>query len=93
MKINEIENNIENYSKNMTVFFNKRTGEIKYVISGIQDMNSFDDIEPDLRIIWDYEILPRNMEVMMNPKSYIVAEGRIYLNSDMKNSIIREYRK
>lgn len=77
MKINEIENNIENFEKHMTVYFNKKSGKIVACPSGISDMSPYMDYDPELLKIWDYEILPLDIEVMYNRDNFIVQNGEL----------------
>lgn len=79
MKINEIENNIENYESHMTVYFNKKSGKIVACPSGINDMTPYKDYDEDLLKIWDYEILPLDVEVMYNRENFVVQDGQIKL--------------
>lgn len=79
MKIDEIENNIENYESHMTVYFNKKSGKIVACPSGINDMTPYLDYDPELLNIWDYEILPLDTEVMYNRDNFIIQDGEIRL--------------
>lgn len=79
MKINEIENNIENYESHMTVYFNKKSGKIVACPSGINDMTPYENYDEELLKIWDYEILPLDVEVMYNRENFVVQDGQIKL--------------
>ena len=79
MKINQIENNIENFEKYMTVYFNKITGKIVACPSGVNDMKPYEQYDPFLLQIWDYEILPLDHEVMFNRENFVVQDGQIKL--------------
>lgn len=84
MKINEIENNIENFEKYMTVYFNKETGKIVACPSGINDMTPYKDYDPALLSIWDYEILPLDRDVMFNRDNFIIQDSQIKLTKTPK---------
>ena len=58
--------NIENHLNNMTIFFSKKTGEIKSFATGIQDMNYFGNDKEDYELIWDYVVIPRDDKVIRN---------------------------
>jgi|GEM_PF-2963615 len=79
MKIHEIKNNVENFEKNMTVYFNKKTGKIIACHSGIADMTPYKKQDPELLEIWDYEILPINNEVIYNKDNFKIQNGEIRL--------------
>lgn len=79
MKIHEIENNVENFEKNMTVYFNKKTGKIIACHSGIADMTPYKKQDSELLEIWDYEILPINNEVIYNKDNFKIQNGEIRL--------------
>lgn len=83
MKINEIENNIENFEKYMTVYFNKSTGKIIACPSGIADMTPYEAQDPQLLEIWDYEILPIDHGVMYNRDNFKIQNGEIRLVKEL----------
>lgn len=58
--------NIEEHLNNMTIFFSKKTGEIKSFATGIQDMNYFGNDKEDYELIWDYVVIPRDDKVLRN---------------------------
>lgn len=82
MKINEIENNIENFESHMTVYFNKETGLIVGCPTGIHDMSNYKHHDPALLEIWDYEILPLDLNVIYNRNSFRVKNGELVLVSN-----------
>ncbi|HAT4156191.1 hypothetical protein OEG88_06155 [Clostridium perfringens] len=81
MKINEIENTIENFEKYMTVFFNKKTGLIVGCPTGINDMTNYEKHDPELLEIWDYEIFPLDLNVIYNRDSFRVKDRELVLIS------------
>lgn len=83
MKINEIVNNIENFEKYMTVYFNKKTGKIIACPSGIADMTPYKAQDPELLDIWDYEVLPIDHDVMYNRDNFIIKGGEIRLVKEL----------
>ena len=58
--------NIEEHQNNMTLFYSKKTGEIKSFATGIQDMNYFGNDKEDYELIWDYVVIPRDDKVIRN---------------------------
>ena len=82
MKINEIENNIENFETHMTVYFNKTTGLIVGCPTGIHDMSNYKSCDPALLEIWDYEILPLDLNVIYNRNSFRIKNGELVLVSN-----------
>ncbi len=79
MKINEIENNIENFEKYMTVYYNKKTGKIVGCPSGLGDMTNYEKHDPALLDIWDYTILPIDWNVIYNREKFKVVNGALKL--------------
>lgn len=57
---------IEEMENSMTLFYSKRTGEIKGWCSGIQNMSFYGDDAEDYSIIWDFVVLPKDTNVMQN---------------------------
>ena len=43
----------------MTIFFNRRTGRIMQISTGIQDMNAFGDEKEDFELIWDFIVVEK----------------------------------
>ncbi|MDK0982908.1 hypothetical protein P5F71_07635 [Clostridium perfringens] len=83
MKITEIENNIKNFETHMTVYFNKKSGKIIACPSGICDMKPYEEQDPSLLEIWDYEILPINYNVIYNREDFLVKEGKIVVKDSV----------
>ena len=57
---------IKTHQSNMTLFYSKKTGEIKSYATGIQDMNYFGNDKEDYTLIWDYIVIPRDDKVLRN---------------------------
>lgn len=56
----------------MTIFFNKRTGKIMQISTGIQDMNAFGDEKEDFELIWDFIVVEKDTFVMSNADQFLV---------------------
>jgi hypothetical protein len=61
---------IKQMEDNMTIFYTKRTGDIKNIASGIQDMSFFGVDAEDFSAIWDYAVLPKEDYVLNNLKLF-----------------------
>jgi hypothetical protein len=62
---------IEEMQNNMTVFYRKKTGEIKTIIGGINDMSAFGAEQEDMELIWGYVVIPRDTYVINNSQNFI----------------------
>ena len=62
------------HEENMTLFFSKRTGEIKNHCGGVQDMGFFADDKEDMKQIYDYVVKPYDLDVILNSDRYIIAD-------------------
>lgn len=60
----------------MTLFYSKRTGDIKNFVTGESDMGFYGDDEPDFAEIWDYVILPRDDYVLNNFLQFKIEDGK-----------------
>lgn len=56
----------------MSIFFNKRTGKIMQIATGIQDMNAFGDEKEDFELIWDFIVVEKDTFVMSNTEQFLV---------------------
>ena len=56
----------------MTIFFNKRTGKIMQISTGIQDMNAFGDEKEDFELIWDSIVVEKDTFVMTNSEQFLI---------------------
>lgn len=56
----------------MTIFFNRRTGRIMQISTGIQDMNAFGDEKEDFELIWDFIVVEKDTFVMSNTEQFLV---------------------
>ncbi|MDB8553246.1 hypothetical protein [Turicibacter sanguinis] len=64
--------NIEDYDSVMTVFFVKRTGKIKMIADGRQDMSMFGDDEIEQSMIWDYVVVEKDDFIKDNTNQFYV---------------------
>jgi hypothetical protein len=60
----------------MTVFFNKRTGNIRIISGGEQTMNIFGEEKQDYELIYDFIVLEFDRYVLENSGSFYVDENR-----------------
>lgn len=51
---------LEEHNKSMTIYYYKRTGEIKNMAYGMLDMSFFGDYEDDYKLIVDYIVVDRD---------------------------------
>ena len=65
--------------ENMTVFYNKRTGSIKALISGEQDMNLYGEEKEDYEQIYDFIVVDLDEYVFSNHRSFAVVDGQLKL--------------
>lgn len=56
----------------MTLFYSKRTGEIKCCATGIQDMSFWGKDAEDYSIIWDCVVLEKDEYVIRNREKFRV---------------------
>ncbi|MCR2045481.1 hypothetical protein [Anaerosalibacter massiliensis] len=63
----------------MTLFYSKRTGEIKNYQTGISDMGFYGDDEEDFSKIWDYIVVDRDDYVLDNVEQFKVVNEKIKL--------------
>lgn len=86
MRINEIENSVENYEKYMTIYYNKKSGKIVGCPTGINDMTPYKLHDPQLLEIWDYTILPVDYNVINNRENFVVQDGKIKIEQSVVNN-------
>lgn len=63
----------------MTLFYSKRTGEIKAYTTGITDMGYFGEDEKDFTIIYDFIVVERDDYVLDNVGQFKIIDGKIKL--------------
>lgn len=74
---------IEEMQDSMTVYFSKRTGEIKSIVGGIQSMEVFGVDKEDYELIWDLVVIEKDEYVMQNMDKFRVDEGNIKLKENI----------
>lgn len=60
----------------LTIFYNKRTGIIKELCSGEQDMNWFGDEAQDYELIYDFVVVDFDQYILENYMSMVVVDGK-----------------
>ncbi len=63
----------------LTVFYNKRTGSIKELCGGKQDMNWFGEEKQDFELIFDFVHVPFDSYIFENFTKMEVVEGKVKL--------------
>ena len=56
----------------MSVFFNRRTGKIMQITTGIQDMSTFGEEKEDFELIWDVIVVEKDEDVMKNVSQFVI---------------------
>lgn len=67
----------------MTLFYSKRTGEIKNYVTGVSDMGFYGKDEEDYSLIIDYIIVDLDEYVLANFKQFKIADKNIKLKENM----------
>lgn len=71
-------------NEKMTLFYSKRTGEIKAYTNGQTDMGFFGDDQKDFELIFDYLVVDSDDYVMDNTERFQVVEGKVkYIQPDI----------
>ena len=65
----------------MTLFYSKRTGEIKNYMQGYSDMGFFGNDEGDYSQIYDFIITDNDDYVLANIEQFEIIEGQIKLKN------------
>lgn len=63
----------------LTVFYNKRTGSIKELCGGEQDMDWFGEEKEDYEQIFDFIIVDHDEYILQNFINFHVVEGELKL--------------
>lgn len=66
----------------LTLYFNKRTGEIKEMCSGARDMSIYGDEEQDYKLIIGYLVIDYDDYVFQNYYLFKIEDGKIKLKND-----------
>lgn len=80
---------IEEMQSSMTLFYSKRTGEIKSLATGIQDMSYFGDDSQDYSLIWNFVVINIDENVIKNPQMFKVNIETKLL--EMKPDAVSQY--
>lgn len=67
----------------MTLFYSKRTGEIKAYTTGISDMGYYGDDEEDFSIIYDFIVADRDDYVLNNIEQFEIVDGEVKLKENI----------
>ena len=64
-------------NKKLTIFYNKRTGAIKELCSGEQDMSWFGDEKEDYELIFDFIRVEFDDFILENYQNMYIEDGRV----------------
>lgn len=65
----------------LTIYFNKRTGTIKELCSGTQDMSWFGDEEKDYELIYDFIVVDDDRFIFENIQMFYVVDGQLKIQN------------
>lgn len=63
----------------MTLFYSKRTGEIKAYTTGVTDMGYFGEDKEDMSVIYDFIVVDRDDYVVDNIEQFKIIDEKIKL--------------
>ena len=63
----------------LTIFYNKRTGSIKELCGGKQDMNWFGNEKQDFELIFDYVHVDFDSYIIENYINMMIVDGEVKL--------------
>lgn len=72
----------------LTIFYNKRTGTIKELCGGEQDMNWFGEEAQDYELIFDYIVVDYDHFILENYMNMVVVDGAVKMR---EQEIPKEY--
>ena len=73
----------------LTIFYNKRTGSIKELCGGEQDMNWFGDEAQDYELIFDYIVVDYDAYIIENYMNMKVVENKVkIIQSDIPEKYV-----
>lgn len=70
-------------NEKMTLFFSKRTGEIKGYVTGISNMDYYGDDKEDYSVIFDFIIVGLDDYVLNNTNQFAIRDGEIKLKENV----------
>lgn len=71
-EVNQNSHNIDDFNSVMTVYYVKRTGAIKTIADGRQDMSLFGEEEFEYTQIWNYTVVEKDDFVRNNVSEFCV---------------------
>ena len=84
-----MDNNIETFNKNMTVFYSKTTKEVRAISGGIQDFEFFGINKDDYSIIYDKVVVEYDSYAIRNMTLFKIENGDLKLiDKEMLNKYI-----
>lgn len=72
----------------LTLFYNKRTGEIKELCSGSQNMDWFGEEKQDYMLIFDFIVIDYDAYVLNNSHQFYISDENVKLKQD---SVLNKY--
>lgn len=72
----------------LTLFYNKRTGDIKELCSGQQNMDWFGAEKEDYMKIFDFIVIDYDAYILNNSHQFHVSDGNVKLKQE---SILNKY--
>lgn len=72
----------------LTLFYNKRTGEIKELCSGAQNMDWFGEEKQDYMLIFDFIVIDYDAYILNNSHQFYVSDGNVKLKQE---SVLNKY--
>ena len=70
-------------SDKMTIFYSRRTGEIKAYTTGITDFGYFGEDEEDMKIIYDFVVVDLDNYVLDNINQFKIEDDEIRLKESI----------
>lgn len=70
-------------NEKMTLFFSKRTGEIKGYVTGVGSMDYYGDDKEDYSIIFDYTVVDLDDYVLNSINQFVIRDGEIKLKENI----------
>ena len=67
----------------MTIFYSKRSGDIKGFTSGVTDFTYYGDDREDMEVIYDFIVVDYDDYVLDNAYQFIVENDRVKLKDDV----------
>ncbi len=71
------------FDDKMTLFYSKRTGDIKGFTTGVTDMGYYGDDEEDMSIIYNFVVVDRDDYVLSNIHQFKIVNEKARLKEDV----------